>query len=510
MSRFFRAGNDSSDSDSSSSEEEELLSDDESGSEAPAQAAPQRPMARFLRKEGASSSSSSSDTDDDEEDSDASDKPKKKKKDIYPGSDTDSEDEGPRTVKSAFQRRVEEMQAIETAIENALKINDWNAINNEFDKFGRVVHRQTNLNDPVPSLFLKLLKSLESGISEAQAHEKTATKKMNATNARALTSVKQKIRRSSKEHEAAIKSYENDPGAYEAAENREPAVAPTTGPKKKKVRLEDEEDEEEDDAFQTVGRSGKTMTFSTEALYKNLQEIQEARGRKNTDRNSQMHLLEQITPTAVSPYGKIRVLLALISARFDYNPTASFMPIELWQKALKEINTLVNLLLAEPLYLVAETTDDYDELVERVPTDGKPLIVRGSIVASVERLDDEFNKSLLNIDPHGTEYVERLKDEPGLYALICLAQRYFEARNQEETTHRVVIKRLEHIYCKPDAVIQHFESSLPNASSPLPPSPELLTSLATKLYKSPSPLLRTRAMLAHIYHTGLQNDFPRA
>src|SRR5205085_2893689 len=117
------------------------------------------------------------------------------------------------------------------------------------------------------------------------------------------------------------------------------------------------------------------------------------------------------------------------------NPTASFMPIELWQKALKEINSLVNLLLAEPLYLVAETTDDYDELVERVPTDDKPLVVRGSIVASVERLEDEFNRSLLNIDPHGTEYVERLKDEPGLYALTCLAQRYFEARSQEEATH---------------------------------------------------------------------------
>lgn len=161
-----------------------------------------------------------------------------------------------------------------------------------------------------------------------------------------------------------------------------------------------------------------------------------------------MAILDKILPTAVTPYGKIRVLLTLISARFDYNPTASFMPIELWKKALKEINSLLELLITEPLYIVTETSQDYPEDVERVSTDGKPLIVRGSVVASVERLEDEFNKSLLNIDPHGTEYIERLKDEPSLYALTVLAQRYFEERNLEEPMHRVVIKRLEHIYCK--------------------------------------------------------------
>ncbi|QRW21819.1 eukaryotic translation initiation factor 3 subunit 8 [Rhizoctonia solani] len=384
-------------------------------------------------------------------------------------SDSDSDDDAPRIVKSA---------------------------KDQFDKLLRLVQRQTNLSDPVPSFFLELLKSLEKDITDAQNREKSAAKKMNATNARALNGMKQKLRKSTKEYEVAIKSFEEDPDKYRKEENKEP------------VKKGDEE--EEDPTFKTVGRSGKTMTFSTEALFKNLLAIQEARGKKNTDRNEQIHLLERVLPTAVTPYGKIRVLLTLISARFDYNPTASFMPIELWKKALREINNLIELLITEPLYIVTETTEDYDESVERVPTDGKPVVVRGSIVASVERIEDEFNKSLLNIDPHGTEYVERLKDEPGLYALTVLAQRYFEVRKLEDAMHRVIIKRLEHIYCKPDAVIQHFESNLPNPPSPLPPTSELIASLATKLYKSPSPLLRTRAMLAHIYHTGLQNDFPRA
>ncbi|KAH7339966.1 eukaryotic translation initiation factor 3 subunit 8 N-terminus-domain-containing protein [Rhizoctonia solani] len=508
MSRFFRSQGDS-DSESSSSEEEELLSDVSEEGAAPAAA--KKPMSRFLKTgSGSSSSDSSDDSDDDSDDSDGSEKKAKKSRFMAGGnSDSDSDDDTPRIVKSAKDRRLDEMQGIGNSIDNALKINDWNAINTEFDKLLRLVQRQTNLSDPLPSHFLERLKTLENEITEAQNREKTANKKMNATNARALNGMKQKLRKSAKEFETAIKTFEEDPEKYRAEESKEAAAA-APPPKPKKPRVGDVEEEDDDDFQQVAGPGRKPMTFSTEALYKNLLTIQEARGKKNTDRNEQIHLLEKILPTAVTPYGRIRVLLTLISARFDYNPTASFMPIELWKKALREINNLIELLITEPLYIVTETTEDYDESIERVPTDGKPLIVRGSIVASVERIEDEFNKSLLNIDPHGTEYVERLKDEPGLYALTVLAQRYFEVRGIEDSMHRVIIKRMEHVYCKPDAVIQHFESSLPNPPSPLPPTSELITSLATKLYKSPSPLLRTRAMLAHIYHTGLQNDFPRA
>ena len=38
----------------------------------------------------------------------------------------------------------------------------------------------------------------------------------------------------------------------------------------------------------------------------------------------------------------------------------------------------------------------------------KPLTVAGSILVIMERADDEFTKLLRNLDPHGTEYVQRL------------------------------------------------------------------------------------------------------
>lgn len=150
-------------------------------------------------------------------------------------------------------------------------------------------------------------------------------------------------------------------------------------------------------------------------------------------------------------YQRIRVLLALISCRFDYNSSvATHMPIELWHSAQREVDQLISILAAGSQYSVEEATEDYDELAERTPEQEKDNVVRirGSIISFIDRLDDEFTKSLQNIDPHGTEYVERLRDEKGLYQSICLAQGFYEKTKQEDPLHRVILRRLEHIYSK--------------------------------------------------------------
>lgn len=126
------------------------------------------------------------------------------------------------------------------------------------------------------------------------------------------------------------------------------------------------------------------------------------------------------------------------------------MPIELWLSAQREVDQLISVVAAEPAYSIQEITEDYDEQAERSPEEEKDGIVRirGSIISFVDRLDDEFTKSLQNIDPHGTEYVDRLKDEKGLYGTICRAQALYEQNKQEEPLGRVVMRRLEHIYSK--------------------------------------------------------------
>ena len=127
VSRFFRQAGDS-DSDTESSDEESLMSGDDASK--PTTSA--KPKSRFLRSEGSSASESLSEEESDEESEDE-DKPaaagQKVSRFLATGSDDeDSDEEVKRVVKSAKDKRLEEMEATGTSMNNALKINDWIAI----------------------------------------------------------------------------------------------------------------------------------------------------------------------------------------------------------------------------------------------------------------------------------------------------------------------------------------------------------------------------------------------
>lgn len=194
-------------------------------------------------------------------------------------------------------------------------------------------------------------------------------------------------------------------------------------------------------------------------------------------------ILEKLLSVAATVYQRIRVLLSLIASRFDYTtPLSTHMPIESWVSAQREVDALINELTANPQYSVQETTLDYDELAERTPETEKDGVVRirGSIISYIDRLDDEFTKSLQNIDPHGTEYVERLRDEKGLYQTICLSQGFYEKTKQLDPLARVILRRIEHIYSKVcildregTACVDSYYSLTPWFKPLKPPSPQL-------------------------------------
>ena len=111
MSRFFTAGDSSSES--SSSDEEELYSEEE---------AEQKSEEESSEEEGS-----------DEEGSSSLDEEggrtgiNKFLRDVQ-SSEESSEDEQPTVVKSAKDKRIEELESVVKLIENAVKINDWSSI----------------------------------------------------------------------------------------------------------------------------------------------------------------------------------------------------------------------------------------------------------------------------------------------------------------------------------------------------------------------------------------------
>ena len=105
---------------------------------------------------------------------------------------------------------------------------------------------------------------------------------------------------------------------------------------------------------------------------------------------------------------------------------------------------------------IAEDWEDDDK--PPTPEAGEIFKVPGSIVSIVDRLDDELTRSLQHIDPHTTEYIDRLCDESALYASILRAQLYLERLQRQqgiatdESLNRVIMRRIDHIYFKASTV----------------------------------------------------------
>lgn len=135
----------------------------------------------------------------------------------------------------------------------------------------------------------------------------------------------------------------------------------------------------------------------------------------------------------------------------------------------------------------------------------------------------QFTKTLQHIDPHerGVEYVDRLKQEAPLYGTLVKTQVMFEQEDASDALVRLVVRRLEHIYAKPDVHIDILEktanqnctglqSSVVPLGGNLSNSAALIHQLAVHVYGSEAPLFRTRAILMHIYHHSMHARYPQA
>ncbi|EEH45239.1 eukaryotic translation initiation factor 3 subunit C [Paracoccidioides brasiliensis Pb18] len=515
MSRFFHGG---SDSESSSSDEEELYNGREERDKVSDEG-------ESSSEEGSSGEESSSS---DEEEGGAY---KFFKDDIDAAAESDeSEDEDRVTiVKSAKDKRLEELEQTMRLIENAEKINDWAVISTEFDKLNRQIVKITQ-SGSTPKIYIKAIADLEDFMNETITEQKSSTKKMNASNAKGFNAVKQRIKKNNKEYVTEIDKYRENKKDYMIEEEEEEIVEK----KKDKSRAIRPEDllGDEDEGFAIVGRGGRTLQYTPESILKHLRIIVESRGKKNTDRLEQIKIMEKLLEVATTPYQTIRVLLTLISTRFDLtvSSTANYMSTEQWNLAIQELGTLTATLEEHPEYIVTEGAEEWED-DEKQPqlAPGETLKVPGSVVSFVERLDDELTRSLQHIDPHTAEYIERLSDEQSLYTSIVRSLLYVEKLNKveknearQDSVNRVLMRRLEHVYFKPSQVVVILEentwAAIPtkldsgitprkNGTSDIP---ALVKTLCNYLFELSDGIIRARAMLCQIYFLALHDKYHRA
>ncbi|CAH0402772.1 unnamed protein product [Chilo suppressalis] len=516
---------------------------------------------------------------------------------------SDDEEETKRVVRSMKEKRYEELEGIIHSIRNHRKIKDFSSALASFEELQRAYTRaapvvQKEENGIAPRFFIRALAELDDWVTGAWA-DRDARKALSKGNSKALTSLRQKLRKYAKDFEAEISKFREDPDLPDDDDERKDTSSSDDSddedkPKEKprarrspevrrrappqdedssdtmdwgssssesssesdyeergattirerflKKITEREEDEERDRRRtkrreERQGRAGKvskkdqaddggeweTVTkgaatsdkpkmFAKDSdidvalVVKKLGEISAARGRKRTDRRAQLELLHELRTVAqqhnLGDALQLKLRAATVAALFDYNPKVSdAMKPEYWSKLVENVDHMVTLLLAhEDMILSQSILEENEQLITA------PFTVRGCLLTALERLDDEFTKLLKECDPHSNEYVERLKDEVRVSALIDRVCQVVERDGTPQEICRAYLRKIDHLYYKFD----------PRAvRKDLPPGEETTIKKMERLCKfiyanDESDRLRTRAILSHIYHHALHDNWFQA
>lgn len=185
----------------------------------------------------------------------------------------------------------------------------------------------------MPKAYIKAVADLETAMAEAIEKQKVTPKKMNAINTRGLNAVRQSIRKNNKEYAKDIDAYRAN--EEEFMREQEPEELPKKLVKRPKAALDlglDVTQEADEGGFTTVGAGGRAVQYTPESILKHLRSIVDQRGRKGADRMEHIRTLEKLLEVAVQDYQRIRVLLTLVSTRFDLSSgTGNAMSPEQWK-----------------------------------------------------------------------------------------------------------------------------------------------------------------------------------
>uniref|UniRef100_A0A8C4DXQ8 Eukaryotic translation initiation factor 3 subunit C n=1 Tax=Dicentrarchus labrax TaxID=13489 RepID=A0A8C4DXQ8_DICLA len=459
---------------------------------------------------------------------------------------SDDEEDTKRVVRSAKDKRFEELTNLIKTIRNAMKIRDMAKCLEEFEQLCRAFLKSKNIVDKegVPPFYIRLLADLEDYLNQLW-EDKEGKKKMNKNNAKALSTLRQKIRKYNRDYETEIAAYKEvnfglslvlcfktyreysqskklkhvyltHTVSFQRAqesEKSEKRLAKKKKPKKKE-RLEEEAEEEGGEEVEggwekvkggapMVKEKPKMFAKGTEinvpVVVKKLNEILQARGKKGTDRAAQIELLHALANIAAE-----NNLGQGIMVKIKFNIIASL--VSSWKNELLDI-----LFEHNNIFIGENIAEDSESLI----ISDQPFRVRGCILTLVERMDEEFTKIMQNTDPHSQEYVDNLKDEGRVCGIIDRLLNYMENKGSTEEICRIYLRRIMHTYYKFDYKAHRrslgLQSEQDQEESEGEDSAVIMDRLCKFIYaKDRTDRIRTCAILCHIYHHALHSRWYQA
>lgn len=526
---------------------------------------------------------------------------------------SDEEEDTKRIVRSAKEKRYEEITNLIKQIRNFKKNKDMSSLLSSFEDLMRAYTKALPViskeeNGLTPRFYLRCLVEVEDFVNEVW-EDRDGRKNMSKNNSKSLTSLRQKMRKYIKDFEEEMTKFRSSPDQGDDEEEEEkdqdsdsdddedshpvvtkkPSVEPAPEPKQKKAAAADDDEDDGSDSsywgsdsdssssssddetqYQNVRErflkkpgadkddkkeakestkdskrrghkkkpereessdgegewetvkggvampSEKPKMFAKDAeinidlVVKKLNEIVAARGKKRTDRREQIELLHELLIVSeqhnLGSAVSIKIKFAIVSSIFDYNPKVSdAMKPEYWAKLLEQIIDMLDRLNAAKDVVINETILEDHEVY-----DAAPYQLRGCVLTIVERLDEEFIKLLKECDPHSNEYVERLKDETRVCSIIDKVQEYLERQSENDAELcRIYMRKIEHLYYKFDP--QVLQQKQGQVASDVVTSVQVMDKLCKFVYdKDQTDRLRTRAILSHVYHHALHDNWFQA
>jgi len=283
---------------------------------------------------------------------------------------------------------------------------------------------------------------------------------------------------------------------------RKPRTAAPKDSKKKK-----------DEKWEEV-RSGKAKTTLFEkgvdvthaVAIKKLNEIILNRGRRSTVRQEQVELLKELRDICeANDLGmaiKVRITLDMCLSYFDYNTKVlDCMKPEPWEDVLALIETVLNMLIENDHIKVSALHPREEDNVADADAGFK---INANPVVLVETLHREFVKILQNSDAHSTEYMTHLRQEARIINIIKRLKVYVETVDKGvQNICSTYLLLIEYIYYKYDykAVARKEGKEDAQSDEDFVDSTEVMKELCEYIYtKDTQDILRTRAILFHIYH----------
>uniref|UniRef100_A0A671MIZ5 Eukaryotic translation initiation factor 3 subunit C n=1 Tax=Sinocyclocheilus anshuiensis TaxID=1608454 RepID=A0A671MIZ5_9TELE len=228
------------------------------------------------------------------------------------GSDSESEESSsadeitPKATGTTFNKQFEELTNIIKTIRNAMKIRDMSKCLEEFEQLYRAFLKSKTIVDKegVPQFYIRLLADLEDYLNQLW-EDKEGKKKMNKNNAKALSTLRQKIRKYNKDFETEISSYKENPEQSAEEEEKDDIGSGYTLSLCQDEESESEGDEESEDwGSDSVDSGGESEDNEGEAaslavvFLKKAQDGDKQPERKKDDRRKRHKKMEQVDEEA--------------------------------------------------------------------------------------------------------------------------------------------------------------------------------------------------------------------